>query len=239
LVWDQEVAGSNPAAPTTSFLPQMHKDPVSAVPRPVLDDKPPGILTVEQAKELMKVCRERDPAMCGFFALALFAGIRPSQLLHMTAENVHLDEKVVRAVGWQTKSRQNRLVDLSDNCVAWCRIGMELPPPNWRKRFDKVRLVAGIDEWPPDCMRHSFASYHLAAHGSADQTAAQMGHRSTEMIFQHYRELVPKKEAEKFWQILPEERQPAAKPADRPPAKRPARRKKPVAQGSPQLQPTR
>jgi integrase len=182
----------------------MHKDPVSAVPRPVLDDKPPGILTVEQAAELMKACQKLDPGMCGFFALALFAGIRPSQLLRMTPENVTLDERVVRAVGWQTKSRQNRLVDLSENCVAWCKVGMELPPTNWRKRFDKVRLVAGIDEWPPDCMRHSFASYHLGANGSADKTAAQMGHRSTEMIFQHYRELVPKKEAEKFWQIMPE-----------------------------------
>ena len=80
---------------------------------------------------------------------------------------------------------------------------MELPPPNWRKRFDKVRLMAGIDEWPPDCMRHSFASYHLAAHGSADMTAAQMGHRSTEMIFQHYRELVTPKQAAAWFAITP------------------------------------
>jgi hypothetical protein len=34
------------------------------------------------------------------------------------------------------------------------------------------------------------------------------------MIFQHYRELVPRKEAEKFWQIMPEvEEQPADAPA--------------------------
>jgi hypothetical protein len=58
-----------------------------------------------------------------------------------------------------------------------------------------------------------------------------MGHRSTEMIFQHCRELVPKKEAEKFWQIMPEEPQPAAKPAkDQAPRTAAARRMKPPEQ---------
>jgi len=57
-----------------------------------------------------------------------------------------------------------------------------------------------------------------------------MGHRSTEMIFQHYRELVPKKEAEKFWQIMPEATQPPARAAGQS-AEMPAaaRRKKPAA----------
>jgi hypothetical protein len=54
------------------------------------------------------------------------------------------------------------------------------------------------------------------------------------MIFQHYRELVPKREAGKFWQIMPEESQPAAKPTDAMAAKSgSSRRTKPAAKPTP------
>lgn len=181
----------------------IEKNPATAIPVPMIDDKPPGILTVEECSRLMKACKENDPAMCGFFALALFAGIRPSQLLRMTAENVDLESKVARAAGWQTKSRQNRIVELSDNCIAWCKVGLEVPPVNWRKRSDRIRILSKVENWTHDCLRHSFCSYHLAMNGSAEKTALQMGHHSTQMIFQHYRELVKKTEAEKFWKITP------------------------------------
>jgi integrase len=57
--------------------------------------------------------------------------------------------------------------------------------------------------WPQDCLRHSFASYHLAMFESAEKTALQMGHNSTDMLFRHYRELVTKEQAEKFWALMP------------------------------------
>jgi len=58
-------------------------------------------------------------------------------------------------------------------------------------------------EWKPDIMRHSYASYHLALHQSADKTALEMGHRDTNMLFRHYRELVTKEEAQAYWRIEP------------------------------------
>jgi integrase len=58
-------------------------------------------------------------------------------------------------------------------------------------------------EWKPDIMRHSYASYHLAFHQSADKTALEMGHRDTPMLFRHYRELVTKEEAQAYWKIEP------------------------------------
>lgn len=62
--------------------------------------------------------------------------------------------------------------------------------------MDGLRLAARIKEWPHDAMRHSYASYHLAMHGSADKTSTELGHRSTEMLFRHYREPVTKHDAE-------------------------------------------
>jgi integrase len=53
-------------------------------------------------------------------------------------------------------------------------------------------------------MRHSFGSYHLAAHENAGKTALQMGHRRIDTTFEHYRRAVRKEDAERFWKIMPE-----------------------------------
>ena len=63
-------------------------------------------------------------------------------------------------------------------------------PRNYRKLFQKAHKAAGIDPWPKNALRHSFASYHLAAHKNAAETALQLGHMDARVLFAHYRELV-------------------------------------------------
>lgn len=198
-------------------------DPSAHIEAVRLDDKPPGILTVEQVRRLMAACRAKDPGLLAHLSLALFAGVRPEELARMTPGEVNLARGYVEVAAAKAKTRQRRLVDLSDNCRAWMAIApVELPLVNARARINAVRIAAGFegwrrvqrsgkelwlpvngDAWPHDALRHSFASYHLARHGDAGKTALQMGHRSTDMLFRHYRELVPPQEAEKFWTIAP------------------------------------
>ena len=53
-------------------------------------------------------------------------------------------------------------------------------------------------------MRHSFATYHLALFQSADQTALQLGHsRSTEMLFQNYRNLATESQGHAYFALTP------------------------------------
>jgi integrase len=52
-------------------------------------------------------------------------------------------------------------------------------------------------------MRHSAASYHLAAHRNESLTQAMLGHESGKMLFSNYRELVKPKDAAQYWQIMP------------------------------------
>ncbi|MDC0311193.1 hypothetical protein OAL06_03100, partial [Akkermansiaceae bacterium] len=65
--------------------------------------------------------------------------------------------------------------------------------------------AAGIMNWPNNALRHSFASYHLAAFQDASALALEMGHSTTRMIFQHYRALVTTAEALSYWNISPAE----------------------------------
>ena len=52
-------------------------------------------------------------------------------------------------------------------------------------------------------MRHSYASYRLAATNDAASVAAELGHSTAQMLYSTYRELVLPEEAERYWKIMP------------------------------------
>ena len=76
-------------------------------------------------------------------------------------------------------------------------------PPNHVRRMIEDKRKAGISSWPSNGMRHSFASYHLAAFKDAPSLSLEMGHVRPQTVFAHYREVVRPSEAEKFWRIVP------------------------------------
>jgi integrase len=107
------------------------------------------------------------------------------------------------------KKRRTRYVAIPDNLMAWLlphrqMAGFVAPQgEKWRFRFDNVRELAGI-RWPSNPMRHAFASHHLAMYGYPARTACELGHhRDTSMLFDHYRALITKEDAEQYWKIMP------------------------------------
>jgi hypothetical protein len=59
--------------------------------------------------------------------------------------------------------------------------------------------------WPPNALRHSFASHHLAQFTDAARLALELGHTDQELLFRRYRELVTPDQAAKWWDIRPAE----------------------------------
>jgi len=78
-------------------------------------------------------------------------------------------------------------------------------PIGYRKLLDRARRAAGIQVWPNNALRHSFASYHLAHFKKAGvaELSLEMGHTNADLVFQHYRELVKPKDAKRYWNIVP------------------------------------
>jgi len=68
-----------------------------------------------------------------------------------------------------------------------------------------VRKAAELASWPNNGLRHSFASYRLAAIQDAPRVAAELGHTSPHMLYSTYRELVLPQEAERYRKIVPKE----------------------------------
>ncbi len=53
-------------------------------------------------------------------------------------------------------------------------------------------------------MRHSFGTYHYALNGNSISTSRELGHKADDtVLFDHYRALTTKNEAEKFFSITP------------------------------------
>lgn len=74
----------------------------------------------------------------------------------------------------------------------------------YRERLGDAAEAAGIAAWPHNALRHRFASYHLAMHEDAAKTSLQLGHTESATLFKHYRELVRREVAVKFWEIKPD-----------------------------------
>jgi len=166
---------------------------------------PPGILTVAQAVALLNSC-EADTVP--FVAISLFAGLRAAEMEKLDWSEVDLEGGHIEVTASKAKTARRRLIPISENLAAWiqpfAKTAGVVVPVGLRKRFDAVKARAGLSNWPPNAMRHSFASYRLAQCQDAARVSLEMGN-SPQMIFQHYRELVKPKDADRYWQIKPSE----------------------------------
>ena len=174
----------------------------------ILDDSEPCYLKLDQVVQFLEITKNHDPELLTPVALNLFCGIRPSEVARMTQANISFADREIELKGRQTKTRNRRFVDISDNCLEWLKLGGQMPISNlehrWHTLLVKAKAKLGFEKWPHDCLRHSFCSYYLAAHENAAKTALQAGHTES-ILFKHYRKLVKKEQAEKFWAIFPED----------------------------------
>lgn len=182
------------------------ESPADAVPLPLLEDAPPGILTPGEAVALLDTCQRERPSLLAWLALSLFGGVRSEEARRLAWADVRAD--AVNIEGAKAKTRLRRVVPLTPQLRAWLdaarAFGSELPPVGWQRKFRHVRAVAGLlSGWKQNAPRHSFCSYHLQLHQRAGETALIAGH-SEAMLFAHYRERVTTADAEAFFGLLPD-----------------------------------
>ncbi|MBC8002862.1 MAG: hypothetical protein H7X97_09780 [Opitutaceae bacterium] len=185
---------------------QCRENVASQVEAPILDAKPPGVLTVAQCAALLDACQRRRPEVLSWLTLCLFAGVCVEEALRLTAEAIQSDHILISAL--KAKTRRRRLVPITpqiraglDAAKPHCK---KLIPSKWRKCFAEIRRAVGLcQEWPQNAIRHSFISYHVARYRNENETALIAG-TSPAMTYKHCREIVRPKEAEEFFALLPD-----------------------------------
>ena len=196
----------------------LSKNPVSDVARVKVLNAVPGILAVDEVRRLLLAA---DVEVQWVIAIGAFAGLRNAELERLTWGDIRLAQGIIHLGTSQTKTAQRRLVTISDNLRSWLRDSEgksgRVVPANYRKKFIQAAKLAGfgnqatseegdppLKPWPHNALRHSFASYHLAKWQDAGKTAHELGHSTTAVLYQHYRELVTPEAAEQYWDIFPE-----------------------------------
>jgi integrase len=165
-----------------------------------------GILKVIEATKLLAVC---PPEILPAVAIGLFAGLRREEIARLDWQEVNLDRGFIEVKASKAKTAQRRIVEMSRNLRTWLRPHLALDgavrPSEaiFRERLSEASKTAGIAQWPHNALRHSFASFHLAMHEDAAKTALMLGHTESTTLFKHYRELVRREDAVKFWKIAP------------------------------------
>lgn len=143
-------------------------------------------------------------------AIGLFAGLRRSEICRLDWSEIDLEQGHIEIKGVKAKTRQRRLVAISENLLEWLKplaqsTGSVAPSASedaFGENLREISSASGITEWPHNAMRHSFGSYFYAKTKNENQTAAEMGN-SPAMVFQHYRAVIRNGEEQKYWEIRP------------------------------------
>ena len=165
-------------------------------------------LTAEQCAKLMRHVEQIDGgSLVPFFALALFAGIRPcvrtGEILKLKPNDIRLDTGVILIEPEVSKVRMKRNVTIHPNLAAWLRAypldRFPIIPANLQHTRAAVAKAFDLSH---DVMRHTFISMHVAKFRSMGEAALQAGN-SESIIRKHYLDLKTSAEADRFFQIKP------------------------------------
>ena len=147
-----------------------------------------------------------------YFALATFAGIRPSvqggelAKVHATADKRKIIEQglgVIRITPEIAKTDDLRQITIQPNLAAWLtRYPLADYPIMARNMGDHVGLVRKRFGLGDDVLRHTFVSAHVSKFKSVGGTALEAGN-SERIIKKHYLNMMTETEAAAFWGIKP------------------------------------
>ena len=182
-------------------------NPVKRTSVPKLIDKAPEIFSVDELSALLNAASAVSPDVLPMLSIASFAGLTDAEIKRLNWSEIDLRRGFVEVKASKAKSARRRLVRIQPNLAAWLApygsMSDNVVPANARTKVDRVWHAARLQHWPLNGLRHSFASYRLAATNDAALVAAELGHTSTKMLYSTYRELVLPEEAERYWKIAP------------------------------------
>lgn len=143
--------------------------------------------------------------------LGFFCGMRSAEIDRLASKDISADNYEVRVSmpkGY-THGVKPRMVKISPNAAAWlAKYPFTDDHTSCYRRDREIlkRLAYELGDLTLDrnTMRHTYATMHVAYFRDMEMTACEMGHSGgTRLLLSHYRGLVSKAEAAKFWSIEP------------------------------------
>ena len=170
----------------------------------------PAIITPEVYKAMLQGA---DKDLLPIVALMGFCGIRRSEAMRLSWEDVWGMEGHVVLNSAQTKTSQRRHVERCTALEEWLKPYLQCTGAIWNfpegtlyHRMTTLRRIVGISD-SHNALRHSYCSYKLAITQKPEELAYQMGN-SPQIIKRHYLKLVDPAQARQWFLILPDNLKP-------------------------------
>jgi site-specific recombinase XerD len=173
---------------------------------------------------LLEAARVNFPDFLPCIALGALAGLRSAEIERLEWSDIDLAGRLITVGASKAKTASRRIVPINDSLAAWLA-----PYANRRGRIwasgsilfykhqeataaattveadpDKDIPGQAAVEWKSNALRHSYASYRFAQTGDAGRVAGELGN-SAAVVHRHYRELVKPADAERWFNIKPEQ----------------------------------
>lgn len=156
-------------------------------------------------------------------ALGAFAGLRSAEIQRLDWKDIDFAKGQITASAKKRGTPSRRFVPMSDNLRAWLQPNAKRSGLVWKPKENNRKLAedwfsdaqtatsaATADEkkklkpveWKYNALRHSWISYRVDEVQNVNQVALEAGN-SPATIHKHYRELVPKGDAAKWFAVAP------------------------------------
>jgi integrase len=180
----------------------LEKNPLAEVTR-FSDPRSGRTISIFTPEELKAVLSAVTSDWLPVFAINAFTGLRRAEVERLDWSEVKLDRRLIDLPFTKSKNGRRKLIEVPENLAAMLESlvqteGPVLPPRRFDLEVKRLKTLLGI-EWPNNVLRHSFCSHAVAIHGFM-WTAEQADHSET-MLKKHYREVVTKEQAARYWNI--------------------------------------
>ena len=200
------------------------KNPILEVPQYKIKQRRGSaeILPANEAAELMewletyRGIQNRDGSWWGepgcmvpYFALALFAGIRPDwkhgEMGRLKPKHIRMDTGVILIEPEVSKVKEKRAIKIQPNLSLWLE---KYPPARYpiiptRRFYYMWAHVRKERKLSHNVLRHTYISMTVGSFRSVGDAALQAGN-SESVIRKYYLDLVTTEEADRFWRIVPQ-----------------------------------
>jgi integrase len=165
-----------------------------------------GKIEIFTPKQMVSIMKNAAPNHALYFALGAFAGLRRAEIEQLEWKDFNFERGHITVAAHKAKTASRRLVPIQQNLMQW------LSP--WRGRHGKLfasrrstdYAIASVkqngDKWPDNGLRHSYATYRLAATADSARVALEMGN-SVAKLMRNYRELADEHDAKAWFAITP------------------------------------
>jgi hypothetical protein len=180
-------------------------NPAASVKVALPEKGPPEIYNIRQVCRILATARRfRDRRFLKGIVLQLFGGLRPTEALRFTDEQVR--DGCLRIPSAHSKTRDGRVIDIDPVLAAWLALCPEGPvsdPQNSKLLWRQFKEQARLERWIQDGLRHTAVSHYFRKTGSFGLCAEWAGN-SEAVIREHYKARTTAAETATYWNLYPD-----------------------------------